>query len=50
MRKVMEIERRNMITISEYADVLGGLQEIVHEQTAGLSDDELLIQPPNGGN
>ncbi len=39
-----------MITIREYADVLGGLKEIVHEQTAGLSDDELLIQPPHGGN
>ena len=36
-----------MITISEYAAVLGQLQEIVHEQTAGLNDDELLIQPPS---
>ena len=39
-----------MITISEYAAVLGQLQEIVHEQTAGLNDDELIIQPPQGGN
>ena len=50
MRITTNMERRNMITITEYADVLGGLKEIVHEQTAGLSDDELLIQPPHGGN
>jgi hypothetical protein len=44
------MERRNMITISEYAAILGQLQEIVHEQTAGLIADELLIQPRHGGN
>lgn len=38
-----------MITISEYAAVLGQLQEIVHEQTAGLNDDELMSNPLKAG-
>lgn len=39
-----------MITISDYTAMLAQLQEIVHEQTAGLSQSEALIQPPQGGN
>ncbi len=39
-----------MITISEYARILEGVQDIIHMQTEGLSDSELLVQPPNGGN
>ena len=39
-----------MITISEYARMLEGEQDIIHLQTEGLSNAELLVQPPNGGN
>jgi len=39
-----------MIIISEYIAMLNQVQEIVRKQTAGMTDDELLIQPPNGGN
>ncbi len=34
-----------MITISEYARILEGVQDIIHMQTEGLSDSELLVQP-----
>jgi len=39
-----------MITISEYARMLEMEQDIIHLQTEGLSDADLLTQPPNGGN
>ncbi len=39
-----------MITISEYARILEGEQDIIHMQTEGLGDSDLLVQPPYGGN
>ena len=39
-----------MITISEYAHILEREQDIIHLQTEGLGDTELLVQPANGGN
>ena len=39
-----------MITIAEYARMLEYEQDIIHMQTEGLSDSDLLVQPPHGGN
>ncbi|HNW96149.1 MAG TPA: hypothetical protein PKL60_08180 [Anaerolineaceae bacterium] len=39
-----------MITISEYAHILEREQDIIHLQTEGLGDTDLLVQPANGGN
>ena len=39
-----------MITAKDYQKMLEGNQEIVKEQIKGVSDSEMLIQPPNGGN
>jgi len=39
-----------MITASEYRSMLEGNREIIREQTQGMSDAEMLLQPPNGGN
>jgi hypothetical protein len=39
-----------MITIREYARMLEMEQDIIHIQSEGLGDAELLLQPSNGGN
>lgn len=39
-----------MITAKEYQSMLEGNLEIIKEQIQGVSDSEMLIQPPNGGN
>lgn len=39
-----------MIKASEYQKMLEGNLEIIKEQIKGVSDSEMLIQPPNGGN
>ena len=39
-----------MITAKEYKSMLEGNLEIIKEQINGVSDSEMLIQPPNGGN
>ena len=39
-----------MITAKEYQSMLEGNLEIIKEQINGVSDSEMLIQPPNGGN
>lgn len=39
-----------MITAKEYQSMLEGNLEVVKEQIKGVSDSEMLIQPPNGGN
>jgi len=39
-----------MITAKEYQMMLEDNLEIIKEQISGVSDSEMLIQPPNGGN
>ena len=39
-----------MITAKEYQTMLEGNLEIIKEQIQGVSNSEMLIQPPNGGN
>ncbi len=39
-----------MITAKEYQSMLEGNLEIIKMQIEGMSDAEMLIQPPNGGN
>jgi len=39
-----------MIKASEYQKMLEGNFELIKEQIKELSDSEMLIQPPNGGN
>jgi hypothetical protein len=39
-----------MIKANEYQHMLEGNLEIIKEQIKGVSDSEMLIQPPNGGN
>jgi uncharacterized damage-inducible protein DinB len=39
-----------MITAKEYQSMLNGNLEIINEQINGMSESEMLIQPPNGGN
>lgn len=39
-----------MITAKEYQSMLEGNLEIIKEQINGVSNPEMLIQPPNGGN
>ena len=39
-----------MIKAKEYQSILEGNLEIIKEQIKGVSDSEMLIQPPNGGN
>lgn len=39
-----------MITAKEYQSMLEGNLEIIKEQINGVSNSEMLIQPPNGGN
>jgi len=39
-----------MITAKEYKSMLEGNLELIKEQIKGVSDSEMLIQPPNGGN
>lgn len=39
-----------MITAKEYQTMLEDNLEIIKEQISGVSDSEMLIQPPNGGN
>ena len=39
-----------MITVSEYARMLEMEQDIIHIQSEGLGDSDLLVQPPHGGN
>jgi len=39
-----------MITAKEYQSMLEGNLELIKEQIKDVSDSEMLIQPPNGGN
>jgi len=39
-----------MITAKEYKSMLEGNLELIKEQIKDVSDSEMLIQPPNGGN
>jgi Protein of unknown function (DUF664). len=39
-----------MITAKEYQSMLEDNLELIKEQIKGVSDSEMLIQPPNGGN
>jgi hypothetical protein len=39
-----------MITPKEYQSMLEGNLELIKEQIKDVSDSEMLIQPPNGGN
>lgn len=39
-----------MITAKEYQKMLEGNREVINEQIKGVSESEMLIQPPNGGN
>lgn len=39
-----------MITAKEYKKILESNREIIREQIKGVTDSEMLIQPPNGGN
>ncbi len=39
-----------MITAKEYQSMLKGNLQVINEQIKGVSDSEMLIQPPNGGN
>ena len=39
-----------MITAKDYQSMLKGNLEVINEQIKGVSDSEMLIQPPNGGN
>jgi len=39
-----------MITAKEYQSILEGNLELIKAQINGVSDSEMLIQPPNGGN
>jgi len=39
-----------MITAKEYQSMLEDNLELIREQIKGVSDSEMLIQPPNGGN
>lgn len=39
-----------MITAKEYQKMLEGNRDVIKEQIKGVSETEMLIQPPNGGN
>jgi len=39
-----------MITAKEYQSMLEGNLELIKEQIKDVSDSEMLVQPPNGGN